>query len=84
MYEVVGGSNNVCEAAPHTLHAGTLAENDNDYLSRISVAAAQMKAGYLAAAVLGHQIRDEWDLNAHIDYIHINPVKHSYVSHVVD
>ena len=49
----LGGSNNVCVAALHILHAGTLAENDNDYLSRISVAAAQKWAGYLAAAVLG-------------------------------
>lgn len=31
-----------------------------------------------------HQIRDERDLNAHIDYIHINPVKHGYVSRVAD
>ena len=31
-----------------------------------------------------HQIRDERDLNAHIDDIHINPVKHGYVSHVAD
>lgn len=27
-----------------------------------------------------HQIRDERDLNAHINYIHFNPVKHGYVS----
>ena len=26
-----------------------------------------------------HQIRDEWDFAAHVDYIHYNPVKHGYV-----
>ena len=26
-----------------------------------------------------HRIRDEYDLTAHIDYIHFNPVKHGYV-----
>ena len=27
-----------------------------------------------------HAIRDEADLNRHVDYIHFNPVKHGYVS----
>ena len=27
-----------------------------------------------------HQIRDERDLQQHVDYVHINPVKHGYVS----
>ena len=31
-----------------------------------------------------HQIRDEQDLNNHIDYIHINPVKHGYVGNPFD
>lgn len=31
-----------------------------------------------------HAIRDERDLNAHIDYIHFNPVKHKLVSRVQD
>jgi putative transposase len=30
-----------------------------------------------------HTIRDERDFARHIDYIHINPVKHGYVSRVV-
>jgi putative transposase len=29
-----------------------------------------------------HTIRDERDLNTHMDYIHFNPVKHGLVSHV--
>ncbi len=31
-----------------------------------------------------HLIRDESDLNAHIDYIHWNPVKHGWVQRVAD
>ena len=31
-----------------------------------------------------HAIRDEADLERHVDYIHFNPVKHGYVSRVVD
>ena len=31
-----------------------------------------------------HMIRDQSDFNAHMDYIHINPVKHGFVSKVKD
>jgi putative transposase len=31
-----------------------------------------------------HTIRDQADFNAHLDYIHYNPVKHGYVEKVVD
>ena len=31
-----------------------------------------------------HQIRDEKDFAMHVDYIHWNPMKHGYVSRVVD
>ncbi|BCL75933.1 transposase [Jeongeupia sp. HS-3] len=31
-----------------------------------------------------HQIRDEADLQAHVDYIHINPVKHGHAHRAVD
>ncbi|SUX28710.1 REP-associated tyrosine transposase [Chromobacterium vaccinii] len=31
-----------------------------------------------------HQIRDEADLQAHVDYIHYNPVKHGHAERVVD
>ncbi len=31
-----------------------------------------------------HQIRDDQDFNAHLDYIHYNPVKHGYVVKVAD
>jgi putative transposase len=31
-----------------------------------------------------HAVRDEEDFNRHVDYIHINPVKHGYVKQVSD
>jgi putative transposase len=31
-----------------------------------------------------HVIRDEEDFNRHVDYIHINPVKHGYIQKVAD
>lgn len=31
-----------------------------------------------------HQIRDDRDLQAHVDYIHFNPVKHGYVARAID
>ncbi len=31
-----------------------------------------------------HMIRDENDFNRYLDYIHWNPVKHGYVTNVVD
>ena len=31
-----------------------------------------------------HQIRDDYDFEKHIDYIHYNPVKHGYVDRVCD
>ena len=31
-----------------------------------------------------HQIRDDLDLQRHVDYIHFNPVKHGHVQHAVD
>jgi putative transposase len=31
-----------------------------------------------------HQIRDELDLQRHVDYIHYNPVKHGLVKQVKD
>ncbi len=31
-----------------------------------------------------HTIRDERDLETHVDYIHYNPVKHGWVTRVVD
>ena len=30
-----------------------------------------------------HTIRDDRDFEAHVNYVHINPVKHGYVKHAV-
>jgi len=32
-----------------------------------------------SAAIWEHQIRDELDMERHVDYIHFNPVKHGFV-----
>jgi len=31
-----------------------------------------------------HQIRDDTDLERHVDYIHYNPVKHGWADHAID
>ena len=31
-----------------------------------------------------HQIRDDYDLRKHVDYIHFNPVRHGYVDRACD
>ena len=38
----------------------------------------------MATSLLGAMIRDQQDLNRHIEYIHYNPVKHGLVEKVVD
>jgi putative transposase len=41
---------------------------------------AKGEAGFWQRRYWEHYIRDEIDLNNHIDYIHFNPVKHGYVN----
>ncbi|HMU66110.1 MAG TPA: transposase [Cellvibrionaceae bacterium] len=31
-----------------------------------------------------HYVRDQWDFDRHLDYIHYNPLKHGYVKRVAD
>jgi putative transposase len=38
----------------------------------------------MATALWEHLIRDEGDYQAHMDYVHINPLKHRLVRHIVD
>ncbi|BCY17459.1 MAG: transposase [Chloroflexi bacterium] len=45
---------------------------------------AKGEAGYWQRRYWEHAIRDEIDLNNHIDYIHYNPVKHGYVQNPED
>jgi hypothetical protein len=42
----------------------------------------QGRTRQLAAALLGHSIRDDYDFARHIDDVHINPVKHRLVTRV--
>ena len=45
---------------------------------------ARRERGIWQRRFYDHLIRDECDLQNHIDYIHINPVKHGYVERVHD
>ncbi|MEN8179436.1 MAG: transposase [Pseudomonadota bacterium] len=45
---------------------------------------ARGEHGLWARRFWEHTIRDETDLQQHIDYIHFNPVKHSHVSRPID
>ncbi|MGH8050869.1 MAG: REP-associated tyrosine transposase [Arenimonas sp.] len=45
---------------------------------------AKGEAGIWQRRFWEHTIRDEKDLEAHINYIHINPVKHGLVENVID
>lgn len=31
-----------------------------------------------------HYLRDDSDYQKHVDYIHVNPLKHGYIEHVID
>jgi len=44
----------------------------------------QNTTGCLATNILGHAIQDQRDYDAHLDYIHFNPVKHGWVARVAD
>lgn len=83
-----------CVVLPDHLHALIqMQKGDGDY-SRLW---QEIKKGFTRrvrpAGVSGspwqsrfweHAIRDEADLRAHIDYIHINPLKHGHVERVRD
>lgn len=45
---------------------------------------AKLERGIWQRRYLEHQVRDEQDLQAHVDYIHFNPVKHGYVERACD
>src|SRR3546814_7394194 len=54
----------------------------SDVCSSDLVAAGQ--ASPWQARFWEHTIRDERDLQAHVDYVHVNPLKHGLVTRVVD
>jgi putative transposase len=51
---------------------------------RSSVRMARQERGIWQRRFWEHAIRDDRDYERHVDYIHINPVKHGYVKRVVD
>jgi putative transposase len=52
--------------------------------SRSSSKVAKREKGIWQRRYWEHAIRDDADLERHIDYIHFNPVKHGYVTRVSD
>lgn len=51
---------------------------------RSSVRIAKGELGVWQRRFWEHLIRDERDYTRHVDYVHWNPVKHGYVSQVID
>ncbi len=52
--------------------------------SRSARRVAKAERGIWQRRYWEHLIRDETDLRAHVDYIHINPVKHGHVARATD
>jgi putative transposase len=52
--------------------------------SRSSSKVAKREKGVWQRRYWEHAIRDDADLERHVDYIHFNPVKHGYVTRVSD
>ena len=51
---------------------------------RSSVRQARGERGIWQRRFWEHLIKDERDYQAHIDYVHINPLKHGLVNHVIE
>ena len=60
--------------------ASGLPRVENEPLRR----AARHEQGIWQRRFWEHAIRDERDLEAHVDYVHFNPVKHGHVQRVAD
>jgi putative transposase len=84
---------------PEHLHAiWRLPQGDADFPSLVTIGrilaafaeasasapAARPNGNVASADVTGNTVRDETDLARHVDYIHYNPVKHGWVSCLVD
>ena len=76
-----------------------LPENDHDYATRwrlikthftkslslqLTPPQQQGKAGFWQHRFWEHTIRDHLDFERHVNYVHINPMKHGYVKQVTD
>lgn len=55
---------------------------NTEYLSKIRK--QRCKRGIWHRRYWKHLIKDEADFAAHVDYVHINPVKHGLIKNVVD
>jgi len=77
---------------PDHLHAVITMRDGADDYSRLW---QDIKKGFTRRVAAGHAspwqarfwehtIRDERDLHAHVDYVHVNPLKHGLVARVVD
>jgi putative transposase len=53
-------------------------------MERSSSKTARRERGIWQRRYWEHAIRDDADLERHVDYIHFNPVKHGHVSQVCD
>ena len=84
---------------PEHIHCiWTLPEGDHDYSTRWGLIKSEFTRNHPNRTATNHrreraiwqrrfwehQVRDERDLRAHIDYIHYNPVKHGLVSAPID
>lgn len=84
---------------PEHMHAiWTLPADDFDFSTRwgrikvgftrhydgAHMSAPRQNAGLWQPRFWEHLIRDEADLTTHMDYVHYNPVKHGYVTRVID
>lgn len=77
---------------PDHLHCiWTLPDGDADFSTRWRLIKARFARG-IPSGERGiwqrrfweHALRDQQDFNAHVDYIHFNPVKHGYVNEEID
>ncbi len=68
----------------NTIKAGFARGLDEETALRTSSMLARRERGLWQRRYWEHAIRDDIDLERHVDYIHYNPVKHGYVSHVQD
>ena len=71
---------------PDHLHRLCTMPNDEAHYSKRISKSRQKKgeSGIWQRRFWEHCIRDELDYRTHIDYIHMNPVKHGYVERVQD
>jgi putative transposase len=63
-----------------TMFSRGVPQNENRTQSRIH----KSERGIWQRRYWEHTIRDDLDFSRHVDYVHINPVKHGYVTRVQD